>query len=233
MTAVGIGTGTLAVERSGAEGGPPLLLIMGMSGTALHWGEPFLGELRRGLRRDRLRSPRRRGEQPPGGPDHDRRDGRRRRRAPRGARAVLGACPGHLDGRDGRPGAGTVPARAGAHPDARLHLVRRPGARADRPGRVRADQRRDGLRRPRARDPDRLGGERVAGVRRRRAGLAALSRHRSRARCRGARRARPDAGVRGPRHAREAGRARDSHPRRSTARSTRCFRSATEGRSLR
>jgi pimeloyl-ACP methyl ester carboxylesterase len=35
----------LDYERSGA--GPPLLLIMGMSGTALHWGEPFLAELRR------------------------------------------------------------------------------------------------------------------------------------------------------------------------------------------
>jgi 3-oxoadipate enol-lactonase len=35
----------LDCERSGE--GPPLLLIMGMSGTALHWGEPFLDELRR------------------------------------------------------------------------------------------------------------------------------------------------------------------------------------------
>jgi 3-oxoadipate enol-lactonase len=35
----------LDCERSGE--GPPLLLIMGMSGTALHWGEPFLAELRR------------------------------------------------------------------------------------------------------------------------------------------------------------------------------------------
>jgi 3-oxoadipate enol-lactonase len=35
----------LDYERSGS--GPPLLLIMGMSGTALHWGEPFLEELRR------------------------------------------------------------------------------------------------------------------------------------------------------------------------------------------
>ncbi len=34
----------LSYERRGS--GPPLLLIMGMSGTALHWGEPFLGELR-------------------------------------------------------------------------------------------------------------------------------------------------------------------------------------------
>ena len=34
----------LDYERSGE--GPPLLLIMGMSGTALHWGEPFLSALR-------------------------------------------------------------------------------------------------------------------------------------------------------------------------------------------
>ncbi|HEX4345728.1 MAG TPA: alpha/beta fold hydrolase [Solirubrobacteraceae bacterium] len=32
-------------ERRGA--GEPLLLIMGMSGHSLHWGEPFLGELER------------------------------------------------------------------------------------------------------------------------------------------------------------------------------------------
>ena len=47
----------LDYERSGS--GPPLLLIMGMSGTALHWGEPFLAALRERLRRDRLRPPRR------------------------------------------------------------------------------------------------------------------------------------------------------------------------------
>jgi pimeloyl-ACP methyl ester carboxylesterase len=35
---------SLDCERSGS--GPPLLLIMGMSGTALHWGEPFLRALR-------------------------------------------------------------------------------------------------------------------------------------------------------------------------------------------
>jgi pimeloyl-ACP methyl ester carboxylesterase len=34
----------LSYERSGT--GPPLLLIMGMSGTAQHWGEPFLAPLR-------------------------------------------------------------------------------------------------------------------------------------------------------------------------------------------
>jgi 3-oxoadipate enol-lactonase len=35
----------LSYERSGS--GPPLLLIMGMSGTALHWSEPFLRALQR------------------------------------------------------------------------------------------------------------------------------------------------------------------------------------------
>jgi 3-oxoadipate enol-lactonase len=44
MTLVRIGQAELDVERSGS--GPPLLLIMGMSGTALHWGEQFLAELR-------------------------------------------------------------------------------------------------------------------------------------------------------------------------------------------
>jgi pimeloyl-ACP methyl ester carboxylesterase len=34
----------LSYERTGS--GEPLLMIMGMSGTALHWGEPFLEELR-------------------------------------------------------------------------------------------------------------------------------------------------------------------------------------------
>src|SRR4051794_32195564 len=44
MALVRIGDTELDVERSGS--GPPLLLIMGMSGTALHWGEPFLQALR-------------------------------------------------------------------------------------------------------------------------------------------------------------------------------------------
>jgi pimeloyl-ACP methyl ester carboxylesterase len=42
---IGVGEIVLDCERSGA--GPPLLLIMGMSGTALHWPEPFLAPLRR------------------------------------------------------------------------------------------------------------------------------------------------------------------------------------------
>jgi 3-oxoadipate enol-lactonase len=40
-----VGEIELDYERSGS--GPPLLLIMGMSGTALHWREPFLELLRR------------------------------------------------------------------------------------------------------------------------------------------------------------------------------------------
>ena len=45
---------------------------MGMSGTCAHWDEPFLEQLRGDFDGDRLRPPRRRREQPPGGPDHDR-----------------------------------------------------------------------------------------------------------------------------------------------------------------
>jgi len=44
MAIVRAGEIELDYERSGS--GPPLLLIMGMSGTALHWGEPFLALLR-------------------------------------------------------------------------------------------------------------------------------------------------------------------------------------------
>jgi len=40
-----VGEIELDYERTGS--GPPLLMIMGMSGTALHWGEPFLEALRR------------------------------------------------------------------------------------------------------------------------------------------------------------------------------------------
>ena len=44
MSLVRVGEIELDCERSGS--GPPLLLIMGMSGTSLHWGEPFLAPLR-------------------------------------------------------------------------------------------------------------------------------------------------------------------------------------------
>ncbi|HXP38376.1 MAG TPA: alpha/beta hydrolase [Solirubrobacteraceae bacterium] len=46
MTKIAVGQIELDYERSGNASGPPLLLIMGMSGTALHWGEPFLALLR-------------------------------------------------------------------------------------------------------------------------------------------------------------------------------------------
>ncbi len=39
-----VGELQLDYQRSGE--GPPLLAIMGMSGTYLHWGEPFLERLR-------------------------------------------------------------------------------------------------------------------------------------------------------------------------------------------
>jgi len=45
VSAIGVGEIVLDCERTGT--GPPLLLIMGMSGSALHWGEPFLEALRR------------------------------------------------------------------------------------------------------------------------------------------------------------------------------------------
>lgn len=41
------GTVKLSYERAGS--GPPLLLVMGMSGTFAHWGEPFLARLREGF----------------------------------------------------------------------------------------------------------------------------------------------------------------------------------------
>jgi 3-oxoadipate enol-lactonase len=46
VTLIDVGTIQLDYERSGNREGPPLLLIMGMSGTSLHWGEPFLDLLR-------------------------------------------------------------------------------------------------------------------------------------------------------------------------------------------
>jgi len=45
MALAKVGDIELSYERAGS--GPPLLLIMGMSGTMHHWGEPLLDELRR------------------------------------------------------------------------------------------------------------------------------------------------------------------------------------------
>jgi pimeloyl-ACP methyl ester carboxylesterase len=44
VSLISVGEVELDYERSGA--GPPLLMIMGRSGTYAHWGEPFLDELR-------------------------------------------------------------------------------------------------------------------------------------------------------------------------------------------
>jgi 3-oxoadipate enol-lactonase len=45
MTLIGVGDIELDYERRGS--GPPLLMIMGRSGTYAHWGEPLLEELER------------------------------------------------------------------------------------------------------------------------------------------------------------------------------------------
>lgn len=45
MALAKVGDIELSFERAGS--GPPLLLIMGMSGTKHHWGQPLLDELRR------------------------------------------------------------------------------------------------------------------------------------------------------------------------------------------
>lgn len=44
MPVIDAGNVELSYERSGS--GPPLLLIMGLSGTMLHWGQPFMQSLR-------------------------------------------------------------------------------------------------------------------------------------------------------------------------------------------
>jgi 3-oxoadipate enol-lactonase len=44
MSIIDAGNVQLSYERSGE--GPPLFMIMGLSGTMLHWGEPFLAQLR-------------------------------------------------------------------------------------------------------------------------------------------------------------------------------------------
>src|SRR5690349_12678832 len=45
MAIARVGDVELSYERAGT--GEPLLLIMGMSGTARHWGDPFLDALRK------------------------------------------------------------------------------------------------------------------------------------------------------------------------------------------
>ena len=143
---------------SAAGSGPPLLLIMGMSGTALHWGEPFLDVCgatstmivydHRGVgASSRLEGPITIAQLAEDAAGPARRPGAR-----------LRARAGHLDGRDGRPGARAGSSRAHPHADARLHLLRRRGQRAAPPEVIRRLAEGDDVRRPRARDPRRLGG---------------------------------------------------------------------------
>ena len=97
MALARVGDIELDYERTGS--GPPLLAIMGMSGTALHWGEPFLEPLREHFEVIVYDPPRRRLEQPARryAAEH-RADGRGRGRAARGAGAPLSARARHLDG---------------------------------------------------------------------------------------------------------------------------------------
>ena len=185
MPLVRVGEIELSYERSGS--GPPLLMIMGMSGTSLHWGEPFLAALRERLRDDRLRPPRRRRQHPAGRAGHDRASWPR---TPPGCSTALGdrlrARARHLDGRDGRPGARAGSPRARAHAHARLHLLWWRGQRARLREVDAAARRGDDVGRPRARAAHRLGGQRLARARRRRRCLCGASSRSASARRRGA-----------------------------------------------
>ena len=117
----------LYYERRGA--GEPLLLIQGMSGHSLHWGEPFLAALERDFELV-LYDHRGVGRSAPArGPftiadlaaDAD--------RAARRARDRARARPRDLDGRDGRPGARARRTRARAHADARRTYAAATGRR--------------------------------------------------------------------------------------------------------
>ena len=118
---------SLFYERHGA--GEPVLLIQGMSGTHLAWGEAFLAGLgddldvvaydHRGV-----------GELDAAGPSRS--PSPSSPTTPRACSTRSGwddaHVLGHLDGRHGRPGARAAPSAADPHADARLHVPRR-GAR--------------------------------------------------------------------------------------------------------
>ena len=175
MTVVSVGEIELDYERSGNAGGPPLLLIMGMSGTALHWGEPFLELLREDF--DVIA--------------YDHRgvgasseldgqltiapDGRRRCRAAGVARARLGTRAGDLDGRHDRSGAraASIAARIRTLTLGCTYCGGPGSALADRQGAATA-LRGDGLGRRRTRTARRLGDQRLARNGRRRAGVGGV-----------------------------------------------------------
>ena len=148
--------------RTQRHPGPPLLLIMGMSGTALHWGEPFLEPLREDF--DVIAYDHRGvgASTPLDGPVTIAQMAEDAAGAAGRAGARLRARAGHLDGRHDRPGARARTPRARAHADARLHLLRRRGQRARAARGDAAARRGDDVRRPRARAARRLGGQRLA-----------------------------------------------------------------------
>ena len=159
-----VGEIELSYERAGS--GPPMLVIMGMSGTFDHWDAGFLEDLRRDF--EVIVYDHR-------GVGSSTRLGQGRLTIAQLAEDAAGLLAalrgrlrpraGHLDGRDGRPGARAGPPRAHRHADARLHLLRRRGQRARRRGGDAQACRGDVLRCARARDPRCLGGERLSGVR--------------------------------------------------------------------
>ena len=140
MAIVRVGEIELDYERSGS--GPPLLMIMGMSGTAAALGRAVPGGAAQRLRGDRLRPPRRSARAAAW------RGRSRSLRWPQDAAGLLGALEidsAHvlgisMGGMVAQELALGAP-RARAHADARLHLLRRRGQRADEPRGVRAARR--------------------------------------------------------------------------------------------
>ena len=172
MPLIALSSTQLNVVR--AHEGEPLLLIQGMGGTHLSWGEDVPRRPRRRPRAHQLRPPQHRSLGARRRRAQHRAARRRRRRAARRARARPRPRRGDLDGRHGRPGARAAPSRAGAQPDPRVHVARRRGGRATRSRALARDARGPGLRRPRAGAARELRDEPVGGLDRRRGALRAL-----------------------------------------------------------
>ena len=177
---------SLYYERRGA--GEPVLLIQGMSGTHLAWGDavprPAWATDLDVVPTTTAAS----GTSTPQDRAVHHRPARRRRRGP-ARRARVGARPrgGDLDGRHGGPGARAAPPAADPHADARLHLPGRRGGAARRPGAHPGAGRRAALGRPRAGAAHGLRGQLLGRLRGRRGQLGAVpgdGHRRCRSRCR-------------------------------------------------